>query len=91
MDLSKHLTKLCISILFHREGLGEKVDEAEGLVDQIYPDLWKVFRASPTDEDPLRIEPIKQFLGKYLPSSETGNPLAAPRPAVQTGVAAKGN
>ena len=73
MDQSKHLTKLCVSILFHRERLGEKISEAEELIDQIYPDLWKVFRTGPTEEDPFRIESIKQFVGKYLPPGEGGS------------------
>lgn len=72
MDLSKYLTKACISILFHREGLGKKVREAEELIDHIYPDIWKVFLTDPTDEDPFRIEGIKRFVSKYYPTSENG-------------------
>lgn len=68
MDLSKHLTKLCVSILFHRERLGEKIGDAEKLIDEIYPDLWSVFRAKPTEEDPFRqIVDFKKLALKYLP------------------------
>jgi hypothetical protein len=72
MDRSKHLTKLCVSIVLHRERLGEKVTEAERLIDQIYPDLWTVMRAEPTEADPFRIGSIRQFLTKYLPADLEG-------------------
>lgn len=73
MDISKHLTKVCVSILFHRERLGEKVSEAEELVDRIYPDLWKVFRGARAEEDTSGLEALSEFASKYFAPPERGS------------------
>ena len=69
MDLSRHLTKVCVSILYHRCGETEaNVEAALAMVDEIYPDLWQVCRGLTADfEDRLGWAAMEQFWRKYYP------------------------
>jgi hypothetical protein len=66
MDGSKYLSRVCVSIIAHRVGLPEtKIAEALDLVDEIYPDLWRVLTGA--SDETNRWGDMEKFWRKYFP------------------------